>query len=376
MFAINLIEFLYTNIGGFNMEKIMLYIISIFFIIGILDYIMDNKFRLGTRLIEGIQSMGTLALSMIGILSITPIISSFLINNILPILKDKNFIDPSIISSSILAVDMGGYKIANSISTNQNIIYFSGILISSIVGCTISFTLPLALGIVEEKDIDILCKGILCGLITLPISLFIGGVLLKIDINILINNILPIIILSIIIIIGIYKFPKSTISVFKVISKLILIVSILGLGLQGINSITGQEIIKNLLPVEDVLSIVGKIAIFLSGANVMIEVINRLFYKRINSLAKTLKINSYSITALIGSLASAVIVFNNFDKLDKRGKIICSAFSVGGAYVLGGQLGYVVTEAKEIVYIYIFIKLLSGILALVLSLYISREIIE
>lgn len=358
------------------MEKIMLYIISIFFIIGILDYIMDNKFSLGTRLIEGIQSMGTLALSMIGILSITPIISSFLINNILPILKDKNFIDPSIISSSILAVDMGGYKIANSISTNQNIIYFSGILISSIVGCTISFTLPLALGIVEEKDIDILCKGILCGLITLPISLFIGGVLLKIDINILINNILPIIILSIIIIIGIYKFPKSTISVFKVISKLILIVSILGLGLQGINSITGQEIIKNLLPVEDVLSIVGKIAIFLSGANVMIEVINRLFYKRINSLAKTLKINSYSITALIGSLASAVIVFNNFDKLDKRGKIICSAFSVGGAYVLGGQLGYVVTEAKEIVYIYIFIKLLSGILALVLSLYISREIIE
>lgn len=358
------------------MEKIMLYIISIFFIIGILDYIMDNKFSLGTRLIEGIQSMGTLALSMIGILSITPIISSFLINNILPILKDKNFIDPSIISSSILAVDMGGYKIANSISTNQNIIYFSGILISSIVGCTISFTLPLALGIVEEKDIDILCKGILCGLITLPISLFIGGVLLKIDINILINNILPIIILSIIIIIGIYKFPKSTISVFKVISKLILIVSISGLGLQGINSITGQEIIKNLLPVEDVLSIVGKIAIFLSGANVMIEVINRLFYKRINSLAKTLKINSYSITALIGSLASAVIVFNNFDKLDKRGKIICSAFSVGGAYVLGGQLGYVVTEAKEIVYIYIFIKLLSGILALVLSLYISREIIE
>ena len=158
------------------MEKLMLYIISIFFIIGILDYILGNKLKLGSRLIDGIQSMGSLALSMIGILSITPIITDILTNNIVSLLK-KDIIDPSIISSSFLAVDMGGYKIASSISNNESMIYFSGILIASIVGCTISFTLPLALGIIKEKDIDLLCKGILCGLITLPVSLFMGGIL-------------------------------------------------------------------------------------------------------------------------------------------------------------------------------------------------------
>lgn len=358
------------------MEKIMLYIVATFFIIGIVDYVIGNKFKLGEKLIEGLNSMGALALSMIGILSITPMISNILTRSILPVLKEKSFIDPSIISSSILAVDMGGYKIANSISSNQNMIYFSGILISSIVGCTISFTLPLALGIIKDEDIEILCKGILCGLVTLPISLFIGGVLLNIEINTLINNILPIIILSVIIIIGIYKFPSKTIYIFKIISKVIFITSILGLGLQGINSISGEEIIKNLLPIEEVLTIVGKIAIFLAGANVMIEVINRCFYKKINSLSKVMNINSYSVTALIGSLASAVIVFNNFNKLDKRGKIICSSFSVGGAYVLGGQLGYVVTEAKEITFIYIFVKLLCGILSIILSLYISKNFIS
>lgn len=358
------------------MEKLMLYIITIFFIIGIIDYIFGNKLKLGIKLIEGIQSMGSLALSMIGILSITPIISNMLIKYILPIIEKSNFIDPSIIISSILAVDMGGYKISSSIATNQNMIYFSGILIASIVGCTISFTLPLALGIIEKNDIDILCKGVLCGFITLPISLFIGGILLNINLNILINSILPIVILSIIIIIGIYKFPIKTIFVFKIISKIIFIISILGLGLQGVNSIIGDELIKNLLPIEEVLTIVGKIAIFLSGANVMIEVINRVFYNKIKSISKIMKINTYSVTSLIGSLASAVIVFNNFNKLDKRGKVICSAFSVGGAYVLGGQLGYVVTEAKEVVYVYIFIKLLSGILAIILALYMSRKFIE
>lgn len=354
----------------------MLYIVTIFFIIGIIDYIIGNKFKLGIKLIEGINSMGSLALSMIGILSITPIISNILTKSILPILKESRFIDPSIISSSILAVDMGGYKIATSISNNQNMIYFSGVLISSIVGCTISFTLPLALGIIKEDDIDILCKGILCGLVTLPISLFIGGLLLNIEINTLINNILPIIILSIFIIIGIYKFPSKTISIFKIISKIIFIISIVGLALQGVNSILGEEIIKNLLPIEEVLTIVGKIAIFLAGANVMIEVINRCFYNKINNLSKLLNINTYSITTLIGSLASAVIVFNNFNKLDKRGKVICSSFSVGGAYVLGGQLGYVVTEAKEVAFIYIFVKLLCGILSIILSLYISKEFIK
>ena len=358
------------------MDKIMLYIVAIFFIIGIIDYIIGNKFKLGIKLIEGINSMGALALSMIGILSITPIISNILTRSILPLLKESSFIDPSIISSSILAVDMGGYKIASSISNNQNMIYFSGILIASIVGCTISFTLPLALGIIKEDDIEILCKGILCGFVTLPISLFIGGLLLNIEINTLINNILPIIILSIFIIIGIYKFPSKTISIFKIISKIIFIISIVGLGLQGVNSIVGEEIIKNLLPIEEVLTIVGKIAIFLAGANVMIEIINRCFYNKINNLSKLLNINSYSVTALIGSLASAVIVFNNFNKLDKRGKIICSSFSVGGAYVLGGQLGYVVTEAKEVTCIYFFVKLLCGILSIILSLYITKDFIK
>ena len=105
----------------------------------------------------------------------------------------------------------------------------------------------------------------------------------------------------------------------------------------------------------------------------MLEVINRAFYKKINSLEKKLNINSTSVTSLIGSLASAVIVFNNFDELDRRGKVICSAFSVGGAYVLGGQLAYVVTEAKEITFIYILVKLISGILAIILALRITKE---
>ncbi|WP_066895923.1 ethanolamine utilization protein EutH [Clostridium nigeriense] len=357
------------------MEKIMLYIVGIFFIIGIIDYIFGGKLKLSKGVEGGIQSMGSLALSMIGILSITPIISDALTKYIIPLLS-KSFIEPSIISSSLIAVDMGGYKIAEAIGRGNSEIYFSGILISSILGCTISFTLPLALGIIKEESIDILCKGVLCGIVTVPIGLFIGGILLKMSIINIFISLLPILVISALIIIGLYKMPSKMIIYFKALAKFIFIIGLIGLGLQGIKSITGIELVNNLLPLEEALTIVGKIAIFLAGANVMLEVIKLIFKNNIKRLEKKLGINSASVTALIGSLASAVIVFTDFDKLDDRGKMICSAFSVAGAYVFGGQLGYVATEAKEIVLIYILVKLICGFLAIVLAIKITQGHIE
>ena len=354
------------------MERIMLYIVGIFFVLGIIDYIVGGKFNLSKGIESGIKSMGPLALAMIGILSMTPIISNFLIQYITPLFKN-GMIDPSIISSSLIAVDMGGYKIAEEIARSSSEIYFSGILISSMLGCTISFTLPLALGIIKEKNIDILCKGILCGIVTLPIGLFFGGVLLKMPIKDIFISIIPIILISLLIILGLYKFPNKTIKYFKVLSKVILLIGMVGLGLQGVKSITGIEIVKNLLPLEEVIIIVGKISIFLAGANVMLEVIKRVFQDKIKEIGELIGVNIHSITALIGSLASAVVAFDNFDKLDDRGKIICSAFSVGGAYVFGGQLAYVVTEASEIATVYILVKLLSGLLAIGLAIKITKK---
>ncbi len=40
------------------MESILLYIVSIFFVIGAIDYIEDNRFKLGASFEAGIKSMG------------------------------------------------------------------------------------------------------------------------------------------------------------------------------------------------------------------------------------------------------------------------------------------------------------------------------
>ena len=184
------------------MENIVLYIITLFFILGAIDYLLGNKFSIGEEFENGIKTMGPLAISMVGILSITPLLSSIIEIVISPIAKNFN-IDPSIFSSSFIAIDMGGYNIASNIANSSEFVIFSGILMASILGCTLSFTLPLALGLLKEKYMDSLTKGFLCGIITVPIGLFIGGLALKIDLKSLFINLFPIILLSIILSIGI-----------------------------------------------------------------------------------------------------------------------------------------------------------------------------
>ena len=67
-------------------------------------------------------------------------------------------------------------------------------------------------------------------------------------------------------------------------------------------------------------------------------------------------------------MASAIIIFDSFEKLDYKGKVICSAFSVGGAYVFGGQLGYVAGVEPSMLNVYVITKLLCGIIGVIIAI--------
>ena len=47
------------------MENIVLYIITLFFILGAIDYLIGNKFFIGEEFESGIKTMGPLAISMV-----------------------------------------------------------------------------------------------------------------------------------------------------------------------------------------------------------------------------------------------------------------------------------------------------------------------
>ena len=61
-----------------GINDIIIYIMVIFMIIGGVDKILGNKFGYGEKFEEGFMAMGSLALAMVGVISLAPVLAKVL----------------------------------------------------------------------------------------------------------------------------------------------------------------------------------------------------------------------------------------------------------------------------------------------------------
>ena len=348
------------------MTNMVLNIMVLFSILGGIDRLIGNKYGLGEKFEEGFKGMGSLALNMIGIISLSPFISQIMMP-FLKILSKITGADPSIFISSIIATDMGGYSASKIVAEAQVVAEYSGLILASMMGSTISFTIPIALNLVSKEDFPFFTKGILAGIATVPIGMVIGGFLMEISLKDIFINLIPVIILSIIIVIGLFRFQKTTFKAFQALGKGILIISSIGLLISILDFILGIKIIPDILPFDEGVIIVGKIAVILSGAYPMFYIIKNKLSNRFNKISEKTGFNEFSILGMLSSLANCVPMLAIYDKMDNKGKVLNAAFAVSGAFVFGGQLGYVSGISQEIVNPFILAKLTAGISAMVLA---------
>ncbi|WP_242841194.1 ethanolamine utilization protein EutH [Clostridium akagii] len=343
-----------------------MYVIGVFFILGGIDYILGSPLKLGGKFEEGIKTMGALGLGMIGIYSLSPILSTLLSTAIIPLCKSLHF-DPSVFTSAFLAVDMGGYKIAMNLALTRKMGLFSGVIIASTLGATISFTIPVALGMICKEDEKYFSKGAMVGITTIPIGCFVAGLWQNINLTILLWNLTPIIIFSLLCVIGLLKIPNVLMKAFNIFGKIIIGLSVIGLLLQGTEAIFGVQIVLGLAPLSESTVIVGKIAFVLAGAYPMLTLINRIFEKSFEKIGEKFGINSVSVTGILGNLASNLLIFGTYKKMDPKGKIVCTAFAISGAFVFGGQFGFVSGIAPEMLGPFIISKFTAGIISILLA---------
>lgn len=355
------------------MDKFILFVIGSFFVIGAIDYMTGNHLKLGWKFEEGIKTMGALGLGMIGLISLVPIFTHFISAVIIPISRILG-LDPSIVPAAFLAVDMGGYQMASELALTEEMGAFSGIIIASTLGATISFTIPVALGMLSKEDEGYFSKGVLVGIMTIPIGCLAAGLWQKIEINLLVLNLIPIFVFAIILGVGLLKIPHVFIKVFNVFGKLIVCLSIIGLLLQGIEVIVGVRLVSGLAPLAESTVIVAKIAIVLGGAYPMLACINRIFKNSFEKIGRKFGINSESVAGILGSLASNLLIFGTFKEMNPKGKVVATAFGVSGAFVFGGQLGFVSGVAPDMIGAFIVAKLTAGIISIVLAIWLyDRE---
>ncbi len=348
-------------------NDIILYIIIVFLILGAIDVCLGNKFGLGDKFKDGIQAMGPLTLAMVGIISLAPVISSLLLPLIAPVYGVIGA-DPSAFANTILALDMGGFALAREMSASADAEVFSWVFLGTMMGPTLSFTIPVAIGIIKREDHPYFAKGILLGIMTVPVGCLVGGLVGGLDLMMMVKNLLPTIIFSIFIALGLWKIPEKMVSGFTIFAKLIQILAIGGLTAIIIETLTGFVVIPNMAPLEEGIQIVGTIAIFLAGAFPMVAFISKAFKPLLTKLGQLLRMNSTATAGLIASLAHHIPMFVLVKDMDARGKVINIAFAVSGAFVFGSHLGFVAGMEKEMVFAMIVGKLVAGVSAILLVL--------
>ena len=352
-------------------ETIVIGLMGLFALLGALDRILGNRFGLGKEFEEGIQSMGPLALAMLGIISLAPVLANLLRPIVVPLFSALGA-DPAMFAGTILACDMGAGSLAMELTENREAALLGGVVTGSMLGATLVFAIPVAMGILKEEDRPAMAKGILCGIVTIPVGILAAGLAAGFTLWMVLRNLIPIVLIGALIAVGLWKAEKAMVRGFAVFGKGVVALITVGLAAAVFEELTGITLIPGLTPLSEGFEIVGEIAIVLAGALPLVALVTRLLKAPLIRLGNRLGIGD-SAAGLVATLANSIAMFHMVKDMNYRGKVVNIAFSVSAAFTLGDHLGFTAGFAPEILPAVILGKLAGGISAVVVALWLTKE---
>lgn len=369
-------------INNMTADTIIITIMAFFVLVGAIDKIRGNKRGYGHEFEKGFELIGPLAMIVSAVIASTPMLSR-LILTIFKQLFTYIGIDVSMLPAVILGPDLGAYYLAMELADNESIGNFSGLIIASILGPTISFTIPMAFSTLPKKDYSVISAGILIGLTTVPIGCICGGIVMnligyELPMEVMCINCIPVIVITLMIIIGICVLPIKLIKWFVVIGKFITIIITVLLTIAIFQQLTGimlpyfytmsiPDESTGLTGLDSGLLLSGQIGIVLAGAFPMLLWISRILEKSIEKIGKKLNIEKEASIAFIASLANVIPAINTFHKMGDKGKFLNMAFIVTGGAVFGDFIGFTASVNQKMIIPMIIGKLVSGILAFIIA---------
>ncbi len=353
-------------------HEILIAVMAVFAVLGALDRIFGNRFGIGKEFEEGILAMGSLAMAMIGVITLAPVLAAVLKPVVVPVFSLLGA-DPAMFAGSILACDMGGGALAAEMTADKDAALLGGVLTGSMLGATIVFTIPVAMGILAEEDRPAMAKGVLCGIVTIPFGVLAGGLVAGFAPGMVLRNLIPIVLIGALIAFGLWKAEKAMIKGFAAFGKGVVAVITAGLAASIVEELTGFALIPGLAPISEGFETVGAIAIVLAGAFPLVLVLTKLLKKPLLKLGKVLGINDVAAAGLVASLANSIATFGLVKDMDSRGKVVNIAFAVSAAFVFGDHLGFTAGFAPEMLPAMIVGKLVGGVSAVVVALWLTRK---
>lgn len=280
--------------------NVLTIIMLVFSAIGALDKIFGRRLGLGKQFDKGYMLLGNMALSMLGMIILAPLLSSWMAPAF-DFVYDAFGIDPSIIPASVFANDMGGTAMGLEVMKDRSVGAFNALVVSSMMGCTISFTIPFALGVVDKSQHRNMFIGMLCGIATIPIGCFVSGLFCGIGILDLLLNLLPLIIFAALIVLGLLYLPNVSIKIFKALGWFMSALITVGLFLGGLTFLSGKTLINGLGDMTEATMVCMNASIVLSGSFTLMHIISLVLKKSLKALGKAFGINEASSSGFIST---------------------------------------------------------------------------
>lgn len=258
-----------------GINEIIMYIMMFFMLIAAVDRILSQfggsarflgKFGKsiegsGGQFEEGFMAMGALGLAMVGMTALAPVLAHVLGPVIIPVYEMLGA-NPSMFAGTLLACDMGGFFLAKELAGGDVAAWlYSGLILGSMMGPTIVFSIPVALGIIEPSDRRYLALGVLAGIVTIPIGCIAGGLVAMysgVQINgqpveftfaLILMNMIPVLIVAVLVALGLKFIPEKMINGFQIFAKFLVALITLGLAAAVVKFLLGWELIPGLDPI-------------------------------------------------------------------------------------------------------------------------------
>ncbi len=384
-----------------GINEIIMYIMMFFMLIAAVDRILSQfggsarflgKFGKsiegsGGQFEEGFMAMGALGLAMVGMTALAPVLAHVLGPVIIPVYEMLGA-NPSMFAGTLLACDMGGFFLAKELAGGDVAAWlYSGLILGSMMGPTIVFSIPVALGIIEPSDRRYLALGVLAGIVTIPIGCIAGGLVAMysgVQINgqpveftfaLILMNMIPVLIVAVLVALGLKFIPEKMINGFQIFAKFLVALITLGLAAAVVKFLLGWELIPGLDPifmapgdkpgeVMRAIEVIGSISCVLLGAYPMVLLLTRWFEKPLMSVGKVLNMNNIAAAGMVATLANNIPMFGMMKQMDTRGKVINCAFAVSAAFALGDHLGFAAANMNAMIFPMIVGKLIGGVTAI------------
>ena len=330
--------------------EIVNYVLLAFALVAAVDRIFGSRLGLGADFEKGVSMAGPLILTIGGMLILTPAISGWLsgISG-----ASTMFFDFSIIPAALLANDMGVSQIAMGLAASPEVGLLNGMVVSSMMGCTVSFLIPYVLQVTSKHRHNDVIFGLLCGVITIPVGVAVAGVIIGVDFLSLIFVLLPLILFAGLLAVGIVKFERVTVKIVVVFGWIIKAIITFGLAVGIIDFVVGMyspdfKLIPGTDSLESVMKTVITIVCVIVGAFPLLSILGKLLKKPLSAMGRRLDVNDSSAFGLFMTLGTSFTTFEMEPKMDRRGLIFNSAFAVSASFMFMDHLAWTLSVAPDL----------------------------